>query len=167
MPYPYSQLADGERVLEHQHPHWKKLLPPGLILVPGLLGCGYLAALAANTPTRDFAWPALGLLAAVLAVWFGLLPFLRWQTTHFVITSDKIMFREGVLARAGMNIPLSRIASVRFEHDLNDRLFGCGSLIIESASDEPLTFDDIPAVEDVHTLLYRAADGDIEHLPAL
>ena len=167
MAYPYSQLADGERLLAHQHPHWKKLIPSGLILVPSLLGCGYLAALAADTPVRDVAWPALGLLASVLSVWFGLLPWLRWSSTHFVITTEKIMSREGVIARAGMNIPLGRINSVRFEHDLNDRLFGCGSLIIESASDEPLTFDDIPAVEDVHTLLYRAADGDLDHLPTL
>lgn len=163
MPYPYSQLADGERVLEHQHPHWKKLLPSGLILAPSLLGCGYLAALAVDTPVREPAWIALGVLAAALVLWFGLLPWLRWRSTHFVITSDKVMFREGLVARAGMNIPLSRVNSVRFEHDLNDRLFGCGTLIIESASDEPLEFDDIPAVEDVHTLLYRAADGDLDH----
>lgn len=167
MAYPYSQLAEHERVLEHQHPHWKMLIPSGLILVPSLLGCGYLAALAADTPIRTTAWPALGVLAAVLAVWFGLLPWLRWTSTHFVVTTDKVMFREGVVSRAGMNIPLARINSVRFEHDLNDRLFGCGTLIIESASDEPLEFDDIPAVEDVHTLLYQAADGDIDHLPAL
>lgn len=167
MAYPDSQLADDERVLQHQHPHWKKLIPPGLILVPSLLGAGYLAALATGTPAQQVAWPALGLLSGVLTLWFGLLPWLRWKSTHFVITDTKVMFREGVIARAGMNIPLGRINSVRFEHDLNDRLFGCGSLIIESASDEPLTFDDIPAVEDVHTLVYQAADGEPDHLPTL
>lgn len=167
MAYPDSQLADGERVLEHQHPHWKKLIPPGLILVPSLAGCGYLAALATGTPVQQVAWPALGVLAAVLAVWFGLLPWLRWSTTHFVLTTDKVMFREGVLARTGMNIPLARVNSVRTQLDLNDRLFGCGSLIIESASDEPLEFDDIPQVEDVQLLLYRAADGQLDELAVL
>lgn len=167
MSYPDSQLADGERVLEHQHPHWKMLIPPGLILAPSLAVCGYLAALATGTPVQQVAWPALGVLAAVLTVWFGLLPWLRWTTTHFVLTTDKVMFREGVLARSGMNIPLARVNSVRTQLDLNDRLFGCGSLIIESASDEPLTFDDIPAVDDVQLLLYRAADGHLDELPAL
>ena len=30
-----------------------------------------------------------------------------------------------------------------------------GTLIIESASDEPLLFDDVPQVERVHSLLYH------------
>lgn len=167
MAYPDSQLADDERVLQHQHPHWKKLLPPALILTPALLGCGYLAALATATPAQQVAWPALGVLATALALWFGLLPWMRWQCTHFVLTDNKVMFREGVLARTGMNIPLSRITSVRTQLDLNDRLFGCGTLIVESASDEPLEFDDIPAVEDVQMLLYRAADGHLDARPAL
>ena len=54
------------------------------------------------------------------------------------------MAREGVFKRTGLDIPLARINSVRFEHSLLDRVLGCGTLIIESASDEPLEFDDIP-----------------------
>lgn len=166
MSYPYSQLADDERVLEHQHPHWKMLIPSAAILVPTLAGCGYLALLAAeHPPIRQVAWIALAAIAAAVALWFGLLPWLRWANIHFVVTTSKIMFREGIVARSGMNIPLARINSVRFEHDLNDRLFGCGTLIVESASDEPLTFDDIPAVEAVQTLLYEAVDGDPTALP--
>lgn len=161
MSYPYNQLADDEHVLEHQHPHWKMLIPRGLILVPTLAGCGYLALVAADHPQiRQVAWIALAIIAAAVSLWFGLLPWLQWKSTHFVVTTSKIMFREGIIARSGMNIPLARINSVRYEHDLNDRIFGCGSLIVESASDEPLTFDDIPAVEDVHTTLYQAVDGD-------
>ena len=59
-----------------------------------------------------------------------------------------------------MDIPLSRINSVRFEHGLIDRIWGAGTLIIESASDEPLEFDDIPQVEYVHSLLYREVNDN-------
>lgn len=65
------------------------------------------------------------------------------------------MAREGVLNRTGIDIPLSRINSVQFRHGLLDRVFRCGTLVIESASDEPITFDDIPRVEQVHTYIYR------------
>jgi hypothetical protein len=34
-------------------------------------------------------------------------------------------------------------------------MFRTGTLIIESASDDPLSFDDIPRVERVHSLLYQ------------
>jgi hypothetical protein len=31
-----------------------------------------------------------------------------------------------------MHIPLSRVGDVGFEHSLLDRMFGCGTLVIES-----------------------------------
>jgi hypothetical protein len=37
---------------------------------------------------------------------------------------------------------------------------GCGTLVIESASDEPLEFDDIPQVERVHSLLHQDVSPD-------
>lgn len=164
MRYPYNHLTNGETVLVHQHPHWKTLIPPGLATLVVVAGCAYLAALAAGSQLQPVAWIALGVVAAVAVAWFGLGRWLRWKTTHFVLTTDQIMFREGILSRTGMNIPLHRIASVQTEIDLNDRLFGCGTLVVESASAEPLRFNDIPAVEHTHTLLNHAIDGTTEHL---
>ena len=84
-----------------------------------------------------------------------MIPVIRWRTTHFVVTTRRVLVREGVLTRHGMDIPMGRINSVRFRHSLIERMLGCGTLIIESASDEPLEFDDIPGVERVHALLYQ------------
>lgn len=74
------------------------------------------------------------------------------------------MFRTGVFTKTGIDIPLARINSVQFRHDLIDRMFRTGTLIVESASDEPLEFDDIPRVESVHRMLYdelnETLDGD-------
>ena len=44
---------------------------------------------------------------------------------------------------------------MQFRHTIFERVLGCGTLIIESASDEPLEFEDIPSVERVHALLYH------------
>ena len=74
-----------------------------------------------------------------------------------MITTRRVLVREGVLSRNGIDIPMSRINSVQFRHTLLERVLGCGTLIIESASDEPLEFDDIPDVERVHSLLYAEA----------
>lgn len=74
-----------------------------------------------------------------------------------------------MLKRTGIDIPMSRINSVQFEHGLLDRVFGCGTLIIESASHEPLRFEDIPHVERVHTVIYREVNdnpNDDYHAPA-
>ena len=101
----------------------------------------------------------IGVLWLVLIVWLTVRPFLAWLTTHFVITDRRVMYRHGVWTRAGIDIPLARINSVEFRHGLADRMVRTGTLIIESASQDPLEFNDIPAVEQVHSLLYHEVFG--------
>lgn len=154
MPYPEGLLRGDERVVVHKHPHWKMLLLPvlALLIIVGL-GC-YLAAVVAGTSWRAYGWIGLAMLGGIGLVWLTVVPLLRWRTTHFVLTTRRVLVREGILSRSGIDIPISRINTVQFRHSLIDRILGCGTLIIESASDEPLEFDDIPQVERVHSLLY-------------
>jgi len=44
---------------------------------------------------------------------------------------------------------------VQFRQSLFERMFGVGTLVMESASDDPLEFEDIPGIEEVHALLYQ------------
>lgn len=155
MAYPDDLLSPSEHVVIHKHPHWKMLLLPVLVLLVVVGAGSALVALASDLTWASVAWAIIAAVALVLVAWLVLTPLVRWRTTHFILTSDRVMYREGVLKRTGLDIPLTRINSVRFEHSLLDRLLGCGTLIIESASDEPLEFDDIPGVEQVHSMLYR------------
>ncbi len=88
-------------------------------------------------------------------VWFTLVPVIRWRTTHFVITTRRVLVREGLLARRGMDIPMRRINSVQFRHSLFERLFGVGTLVIESASDDAAGVPRHPGHRAVHALLYQ------------
>ncbi|MFS8096537.1 PH domain-containing protein [Lentzea alba] len=160
MAYPDDLLSSGEHVVIHKHPHWKMLIFPVFwLLVVVALGT-YLAGLVVDQSWATVAWIVLTVLGVVLILWLTIAPLVRWRTTHFIITSDRVMYREGVFKRTGLDIPLARVNSVRFEHSLMDRVLGCGTLIIESASDEPLEFDDIPSVEKVHTMLYREVNDN-------
>lgn len=155
MPYPDELLRADERVVLHKHPHWKMLVLPVLAFLLVVALCAYLAALVAGQSWELYAWAVLLGLGGITAVWLTLVPLLRWRTTHFVITTRRVLVREGILARSGIDIPIHRINSVQFRHTLLERLLGCGTLSIESASDEPLEFDDIPQVERVHSLLHH------------
>ena len=106
------------------------------------------------TAKRVVFW-VIGAIWLVLLGWLTAWPFLNWLTTHFVITDRRVMFRHGVLSRSGIDIPLARINSVEFRHRLIDRILRTGTLIVESASQDPLEFFDIPRVEQVHALLYH------------
>jgi membrane protein YdbS with pleckstrin-like domain len=158
--YPDNLLTEGEQVVLNKHPHWKMLILPVLFFLVVVAAAAYLAALSRNQSWHLIAWLAIVVIAVVVVVWLTVVPLLRWRTTHFIVTTDRVMTRDGVLNRTGLDIPLSRINSVRFEHGLIDRIWGAGTLIIESASDEPLEFEDIPNVEYVHSLLYREVNDN-------
>ncbi|MEU5695367.1 PH domain-containing protein [Actinosynnema sp. NPDC020468] len=162
MAYPDDLLSPSEHVVIHKHPHWKMLLVPVLVFLVVVAGGTYAAALLSDQSWHAIAWIVLAAVGLALVLWLTLAPVVRWRTTHFIVTSDRVMYREGVLKRTGLDIPLTRINSVRFEHSLLDRVLGCGTLVIESASDEPLEFDDIPGVERVHSLLYREINDNPE-----
>ncbi|HVL84959.1 MAG TPA: PH domain-containing protein [Pseudonocardia sp.] len=160
MAYPDDLLVAGEEVVVHEHPHGKVLLGPVLWFLGTVGVLTYLAALVRAETWAPWAWLGLGVLGLVLVVWLTIVPVARWRSTHFVVTTRRVLVREGVLSRQGIDIPMSRINSVRFRHSMLERLLGCGTLIIESASDEPLEFDDVPDVERVHALLHHEAADD-------
>ena len=128
-----------------------------LILLSALasFGAAWVNSTTWDPTAKRVIFAVIGAIWLVVIGWLTLWPFLRWLTTHFVITDRRVMYRHGVLNRSGIDIPLARINSVEFRHRLIDRLFRTGTLIIESASQDPLEFYNVPRVEQVHALLYH------------
>jgi uncharacterized membrane protein YdbT with pleckstrin-like domain len=146
-------------VVLHRHPHWKRLIGPVTVLIlasaAASFGCAVVNSTSWDPTAKRVVFWVIGAIWLVLIGWLTLLPFLNWLTTHFVITDRRVMFRHGLLSRSGIDIPLARINSVEFRHRLTDRILRTGTLIVESASQDPLEFYDIPRVEQVHALLYH------------
>jgi uncharacterized membrane protein YdbT with pleckstrin-like domain len=159
MGYPENALAKGEQVVLHHHPHWKRLIGPvlALILVTGLaaLGSGYVNSTHWDQTAKNVIYGVVWGIWLVIVGWLTLWPFLSWLTTHFVVTNRRVMYRHGVLTRSGIDIPMARINSVEFRDRIFERLFRTGTLIIESASQDPLEFHNIPRLRNVHALLYH------------
>jgi uncharacterized membrane protein YdbT with pleckstrin-like domain len=157
--YPDKVLAGDEQVVLHRHPHWKRLIGPVTVLTlasaAASFGCAVVNSTSWDPTAKRVVFWVIGAIWLVLIGWLTLLPFLNWLTTHFVITDRRVMFRHGLLSRSGIDIPLARINSVEFRHRLTDRILRTGTLIVESASQDPLEFYDIPRVEQVHALLYH------------
>jgi uncharacterized membrane protein YdbT with pleckstrin-like domain len=157
--YPDNVLARDEQVVLHRHPHWKRLIGAVLVLLftsaAAAFVAGYVNTLAWDASAKNVIFLVIGGVWLVLVGWLTVWPFLNWWTTHFVITDRRVMFRHGLVTRAGIDIPLARINSVEFRHGLLDRILRTGTLVIESAAQDPLEFHDIPRVEHVHALLYH------------
>ncbi|MCH9641530.1 MAG: PH domain-containing protein [Actinomycetia bacterium] len=159
MGYPDNVLAKDEHVVLHRHPHWGRLTVPALILIVATAAAafiaGYVDTMDWESEAKNIVFLVIAAIWLILIIWLTVWPFLNWWTTHFVITDRRVMFRHGLLTRSGIDIPLARINSVEFQHGLVDRVLGTGTLIIESAAQDPIEFNDIPRVERVHSLLYH------------
>ena len=70
------------------------------------------------------------------------------------------MIRQGVFARSGRDVPLTRVNDVSFHHSLIDRLLGCGTLTIESAGEHgQVELPEVPRVEQVQREVYRLVEA--------
>lgn len=162
MGYPRRLLGEDEEIVLDLHPHWRRLALP-LLAVPIVVGVAAFAA--AHVPAGS---AQRGLQAAVLVVAVVVLlvtsirPWLSWITTSYVVTTHRVVIREGILARTGRDVPLQRLNDVTFHHNLIERvLFRSGTLTIESAGERgQVVLDDVPRVEDVQSTIYRLAEED-------
>jgi uncharacterized membrane protein YdbT with pleckstrin-like domain len=167
MAYPRGLLSAGEDVVLDLHPHWRALVYP-LGLVPIVIGVGTFAVEIVPSWSIQ-GWVRLAILLAVLLLlaWFSLRPFLRWVTTHYVVTTNRIVLREGVLSRAGRDVPLHRVNDVTFSHSVSERLFRSGTLVVESAGERgQVVLADVPRVQSVQRTVYdlvRAAEQREAH----
>ena len=94
-------------------------------------------------------------------MWWLTYPLLRWRTTVYELTTRRIRLRDGIIARNGRDIPLSRITDISFRKGPLDRLLGCGTLIVESAGEHgELILTEIPHVERVSATLYQLVEDE-------
>lgn len=143
-------MMDGERTVATTRTHVKVLFVPLVILLAVAFAGGFLAAQVGNSGDGYVRWVIIGI-AVVLVLWGSVLPFVRWFLWTYTLTNKRIVEQKGILTREGRVIPLSRINDVSFEKNLNDRILGCGTLIIHNASDEAgLELRDIPRIEGFH-----------------
>ncbi len=161
MPYPDHLLARGETVVLHKHPHWKVLALPVLWLVV-IVGAASFGIAFLNSRSSDPGfWPWVIVVAALLLlVFLVLVPFVKWRTEHFVLTDRHVFFRAGFFKRREHQIPLGRIQNLEVNVSFWGRILGYGTLTVESAADQPLSFYNVASLPRVQGQLNQLIDDD-------
>jgi uncharacterized membrane protein YdbT with pleckstrin-like domain len=158
VPYPRKLLNEGEEIALDLRPHWwyfAKYIVSGVILFL-LIG---LIVFSSEGDVQKWLSIPWGILALLWAVWLGL-RYLNWNFTHFVVTSDRVIYRTGVLAKHGVEIPLDRINNINFHQGIWERVIGAGDLEIESAGkDGQSRFSDVWHPDGVQQEIYRQMEG--------
>ena len=158
MPFPRRLLNEGEDVVLDLHPHWWTLSGPVVVVVLATTG-----AVLVRTLSDVLVVVLLGV--AVLGLLWLAVRYARWATTNFVVTTDRLVFREGVLGKRGKEIPLERVNDIAVAQTLFERLIGAGDLTVESGGERgQQVFTDVSKpflVQNViHTEVERAGDRD-------
>ena len=160
MSYPRRLLGDDEEVIAEFRPHWRVLL--GALLWAMALTAAAGVALAALERPWD-----LGAVAAAPLLWLVVAarPVLRWRFTSYVLTSERIIVRRGMVARSGTEIPLENIVNVLFSQRVLERLLGYGDVLVESAGSQGQSrLKDVPDPQGFQTDIYRARELRSLHL---
>ncbi|GAB1694450.1 PH domain-containing protein [Krasilnikovia sp. M28-CT-15] len=160
MRFPDDVLTEEEEVVLHLRPHARAAVLPGLVLLV-TLGAMIVAwvMLPTDTGGRIGVW-VVAVICLVVAVRRGVAPLLVWRCTHYVVTDERILLQDGVIARERRDLPLARINDHAMSQSLFDRLLGCGTLTVDSIGDRVAVLASVPHVHDVQTTLYELIERD-------
>ena len=132
MPFSSKLLNENEDIVLDLHPHWVYFLKSGLVFLAAVALGMWIAFGWEDSP--DVVGLGSGGLILIALAWVGL-TYTKWVTTNFVITTDRLIYRHGVLAKHGIEIPLDRVNTVFFSQSILERVVGSGDLVIESAGE--------------------------------
>ena len=155
MPFPRKFLNENEQVILDLRPHWSFFAGPAAALLASLV-----LALVAAAWTSSEVVRLISLVLVLVALVWCFARWARWYTTNFVVTSDRLIYRHGVFAKRGQEIPLERLNDVSFHRTLIHRILGAGDLLIESAGERgQQPFDHIAHPERVQNIIHREIEA--------
>ncbi len=154
MGFPRRLLVDGEELVIDLRPHTVALVAPALVGLLVVAGWIFAAMRWDGIPV----WVVFAAGVFVL-LWYPLRKVVAWTTSHFVVTSDRVIHRQGLVAKSSMEVPLEAINDVRFHQRVFERMVGAGDLTIESAGERGTQlFQYIRKPEEVQKTIYHQGE---------
>lgn len=147
------KLLPGERVIVRTRPNPLPLVGPVvagfLVLALGGFGLGYLARRGLPGDLADV--QPLALMVALAVVVLVLLrvvvrPLVRWASNRYVLTSMRLIHRQGAGRRTEHQVNLSTISQLQTEQGLLQRMVGSGTLVTDPGFDRAHAYRDVPRI---------------------
>ena len=154
MAFSTKYFNHDEALVLDLHPHWWRFVKPVVLII------ATLAALANTHRIPNNFLSDLALIIAqvftALAVLNLVLQSLKWYRTHFVLTSQRVIFQSGVIARSRIEISLHKINLVTFHQSIFERLINAGDIVIESGAEDGMeTFTDVRDPQNVQAYIHE------------
>lgn len=133
MAFPDRLLNEDEDILIDTHPHWWIFAGVVTRLVLAIV-IAIVLVVKINGKHGNYA-NYIGIALIGVAVLNLLVVYIKWRTTDFVLTNDRLVTRRGIFSRDSREIPLDRIMDLSCHQSLFERVIGAGDLMIESGGE--------------------------------
>lgn len=154
MPYPTRLLNHNEQIALDLRPHWWYFGRQILTGIPLAVVVILVLQMDSGDLKTVVGW-IVGVLVVLWAGWLAL-KYLSWTRTYFVVTNQRVVWRTGIIARHGVEVPLERINNINFHQRIFERIIGAGNLEIQSAGEQGTsTFDFVRHPDGVQQEIYR------------
>jgi uncharacterized membrane protein YdbT with pleckstrin-like domain len=126
-------LHPGEEIVFQGHPSWRSVL---LFYVAGLLLVGAAAAIGALASGAVVAILA-GVVVLALVLLVG---FIKRAATRYVITTERLHIRRGILAKRTQETRIQRVQNVNTQQSFFERLLQVGTVDFDTAGTDDSEF---------------------------
>jgi uncharacterized membrane protein YdbT with pleckstrin-like domain len=130
-----SNLLPGENLILKAHPHWVVLIKSIWLPIVAVV-LVLIADFTILSPGHSYVQHlrtelSLGVLA--LALLWLIVVWIRWQSTTYTLTDQRIKIETGVFGRQEKVIPIDRVQDCTTRMSVLGRMFGYGRVEIDAA----------------------------------
>jgi uncharacterized membrane protein YdbT with pleckstrin-like domain len=128
-----SELLPGENLVLKAHQHWivivkSLVIPIVLLIIAGVVDL----FVKAGTGIPHFR-TIISLAAIAIAGLWLIVVWIRWQSTAYTLTDQRIKIDTGVFGRSSKTIPIDRIQDATTRQTLFGRMLGYGRVEVDAA----------------------------------
>ncbi|HXB03278.1 MAG TPA: PH domain-containing protein [Candidatus Angelobacter sp.] len=128
-----SELLPGENLVLKAHQHWIVIVKSLVIPVVLLVIAGVVDLFVKSGTGIPHFRTIVSLLAIAIAGLWLIVVWIRWQSTSYTLTDQRIKIDTGVFGRSSKTIPIDRIQDATTKQTLFGRMLGYGRVEVDAA----------------------------------
>ena len=125
MGYVERHLLPNEQVVYKTRLHWILFLKSALLIAVGIA----LSVVLSRVPNPPWLW-YVGLVPVALGLFWAFVHFVELITSEFAVTSSRLIFKVGLIARYTTELLLGKVESIGVNQGLTGRLLNYGDLTV-------------------------------------
>ena len=128
-----SELLPGENLVLKAHQHWIVIVKSLVIPIVLLIIAGVVDLFVKSGTGIPRFRTIVSLAAIAIAGLWLIVVWIRWQSTAYTLTDQRIKIDTGVFGRSSKTIPIDRIQDATTRQTLFGRMLGYGRVEVDAA----------------------------------